>query len=356
MKRLFFTMMFVLSVWGHAASASEDAVLLAAHHGDGVELDFRYDAHQANRVLKVAAWQPRPGPHQAVYFMYRTNYASWLSRGEVLVFQQGKQVARLPLSLPSSMQPVAWTAEKEAQYQYQIRVYDAKGNVDASQLQSLSVQANAVAEPRPDLAHMPTLLATSDIPLAAGTVLLSGHVPEYIRELQWQGMRHVFAGADRKLQLAQMMPAGSRQMKLRLVDKLGRSQSIRHQVEIPVPLSIAAPMVAKAKAVVPVAAVKPVVAAKPVAAFMQAPTSFQLIDESKDDGFHLHVAFDGLDQHRRLNVTAWPNRVAIAHPVYFRVYSNYHHWIKRAELRIFDLHADQASLQVALPIDLKKTS
>ncbi|MEZ4289244.1 MAG: hypothetical protein R3E53_01410 [Myxococcota bacterium] len=52
----------------------------------------------------------------------------------------------------------------------------------------------------------------------------------------------------------------------------------------------------------------------------------------------IQFRFDDLDGERRLSLSSTPDAVAGGEPVLFRMYTNYAHWIERAEVRIFDLH------------------
>lgn len=49
----------------------------------------------------------------------------------------------------------------------------------------------------------------------------------------------------------------------------------------------------------------------------------------------LQVRFDNLSSQPRLNVSAGPRTARVGEPVQFRGYSNYLHWVERAEVRIF---------------------
>jgi hypothetical protein len=63
------------------------------------------------------------------------------------------------------------------------------------------------------------------------------------------------------------------------------------------------------------------------------------------DHAHIEFKYDNLKQEPRLNVTAWPRSIRFQdlaetefaeNLVRFRLYANYHTFIKRAEVRIFD--------------------
>jgi outer membrane protein OmpA-like peptidoglycan-associated protein len=49
----------------------------------------------------------------------------------------------------------------------------------------------------------------------------------------------------------------------------------------------------------------------------------------------VQIVFDPLRTEPALNVSAWPNGVVEGQPVVFTTYSNYRHWIRKAELRFF---------------------
>jgi outer membrane protein OmpA-like peptidoglycan-associated protein len=50
---------------------------------------------------------------------------------------------------------------------------------------------------------------------------------------------------------------------------------------------------------------------------------------------HIQIQFDPLKTDAALNVWSWPSEVTIGQPVEFHTYSNYVHWIRKAEVRLF---------------------
>ncbi len=75
----------------------------------------------------------------------------------------------------------------------------------------------------------------------------------------------------------------------------------------------------------------------------------------------IQFKFDNLKLQPRLNITAWPNSVRYANiedtqvqenKVYFKAYSNYRDYIKRAEIRIFDEEqSTRDTARVVIPVD-----
>ncbi len=49
----------------------------------------------------------------------------------------------------------------------------------------------------------------------------------------------------------------------------------------------------------------------------------------------IQIQFDPLQTERALNVSAWPNGAVRGEAVEFSTYSNYQHWIRKAEIRFF---------------------
>lgn len=67
----------------------------------------------------------------------------------------------------------------------------------------------------------------------------------------------------------------------------------------------------------------------------------------------IQVQFDPLMAEPALNAGAWPEGVAAGQPVQFSTYSNYTHWIQRAELRFFVAGQDERELPFkVLPVQV----
>lgn len=91
------------------------------------------------------------GAGEAVSFTIDANYAPWISRAEVRIFEAGsdRPIAVLPGALG---QPVGWQmpADGADEYSYLARVYDANGRFDETQALQL-VRGDAGAVEAPDL-------------------------------------------------------------------------------------------------------------------------------------------------------------------------------------------------------------
>ena len=66
----------------------------------------------------------------------------------------------------------------------------------------------------------------------------------------------------------------------------------------------------------------------------------------------VQIAFDPLKTEPALNVSAWPNGLVEGQPIVFTTYTNYRHWIRKAELRFFVAGQDTRERPiVVLPIE-----
>jgi outer membrane protein OmpA-like peptidoglycan-associated protein len=66
----------------------------------------------------------------------------------------------------------------------------------------------------------------------------------------------------------------------------------------------------------------------------------------------VQIVFDPLKSEPALNVSAWPNGLVEGQAVTFTTYTNYHHWIRKSELRFFVAGQDTREPPiVVLPID-----
>ncbi|HEU4602570.1 MAG TPA: OmpA family protein, partial [Steroidobacteraceae bacterium] len=71
------------------------------------------------------------------------------------------------------------------------------------------------------------------------------------------------------------------------------------------------------------------------------------------DQHHIQIQFDPLNTDAALNVWAWPSEVVPGHPVEFHTYSNYVHWIRNAEVRLFAPGQDSREKPIqVLPIKI----
>jgi outer membrane protein OmpA-like peptidoglycan-associated protein len=71
------------------------------------------------------------------------------------------------------------------------------------------------------------------------------------------------------------------------------------------------------------------------------------------DRHHIQIQFDPLNTDAALNVWSWPSEVMIGQPVEFHTYSNYVHWIRKAEVRLFALGQDPREKPMkVLPVNI----
>ncbi len=134
---------------------------------EDAEMQFRFDDLKAVPRLSVTSdpiTAPVPadagegdlGP--AVRFRGYTNYAHWIERSEVRIFEKGQSVQAEPLAVAevdaqgnAQWQPTAeWFASPVRELHYVLRAYDKDGHFDETQPQSLWLKYADGSEPGPD--------------------------------------------------------------------------------------------------------------------------------------------------------------------------------------------------------------
>jgi uncharacterized repeat protein (TIGR01451 family) len=129
---------------------------------DEAEIQFRFDNLKVVPRLSITAAPisaPVDGDDVAtVQFKAYTNYPHWIERSEVRIFEKGQSVQAEPLGVTpvdeqgnASWQPPAdWFASPVRELSYVLRAYDAQGQFDETEPQSLWLQYAASS---PDLDH-----------------------------------------------------------------------------------------------------------------------------------------------------------------------------------------------------------
>ncbi len=119
---------------------------------DKVDIQVKFDGFDVNPILNVSTINPSHA-YQAgeeVRFLATSNYPAWITSAEVIIYERGKEHTRNPLAVtPVGIDGIAhWTipAEKDGQYVYVLRVYDARGRFDETLPLGLTRSASRFAK------------------------------------------------------------------------------------------------------------------------------------------------------------------------------------------------------------------
>jgi hypothetical protein len=149
-------------------------------------IQIKFDPLQVKPMLNAWAWPNAAVRGQPVEFLGYSNYAYWIERAEIRLFERDDTSAQAPLAvLPIDMRDGAltWTVPANApdSVHYVLRVYDARGRFDETTVKALDVVDRAKPTPdREDPARERLVgwgensLKISNISVRGGTVTVSG--------------------------------------------------------------------------------------------------------------------------------------------------------------------------------------
>jgi len=233
---------------------------------DSAQIQFHFDNLESRPRLGAAAHPAAVGVSQAggapvapvVQFRAYDNYASFIERAEIRIFEQGQSLQAAPLAtLPvdekglAEWQPAAETlAGPERELKYVLRAYDVKGNFDETDPRPLwlrhesSPEAGATAGDSPPAgaaegsapptellgAYGESDLARHQIPLKGGTVKVqgSGIPPEHT---VWVAGRQVPVDPQGNFAAEEILPAGAHTVEVAVLDAAGNGSLYLRDLE-----------------------------------------------------------------------------------------------------------------------------
>ncbi|MFA5704409.1 MAG: OmpA family protein, partial [Advenella sp.] len=222
---------------------------------DKANIRFRFDNLKLKPRLNVSAWPTTvrhqddpetPFPDHLVRFRTYTNYASFIDRAEVRVFEAGRSTRDEPLAvIPVTKAGEAeWAANVEAyaaprrELQYVLRVYDRDGLFDETAPQSLWLVERVDTDLDQHAAGEELLvgygenrLALQNIPLRGGTVSVTGAgIPK--GHTVWVAGEPVPLGSDDDFVTERIVPQGLHTLEVAVLDAAGNGELFLRDLEL----------------------------------------------------------------------------------------------------------------------------
>ena len=222
---------------------------------DNADIRFRFDNLESRPRLGVAAHplavaiNDREGtPPLPVHFRTYSNYASFLDHGEIRIFDQQQSLQAEPLKIITvdkvglaEWQPAAEMLQgSERELKYLLRVYDAKGNFDETDVRPLRLfrQTSPGQRAKPDASSSPELLAAygendlarQQIPLGSGTVKVQGSsIPT--NYTVWLAGRQVPVDPGGNFAAEEVLPNGTHTVEVAVLDAEGNGSLYLRDLE-----------------------------------------------------------------------------------------------------------------------------
>jgi hypothetical protein len=223
---------------------------------DNAKIHFRFDNLEGRRRLGVAANPVAvavsdlgSGPASSVvHFRMYSNYASFLKRAEIRIFEQQQSLEAAPLKIiPVDDAGLAeWhpTAEILAgparELKYLLRAYDSKGNFDETDARPLRLYrepspGNVAASDGPSARELLAAYGENDlkrqqIPLGSGTVKVQGGgIPA--GHTVWVAGRQIPVDAQGNFAAEEILPAGAHSVEVAVLDDAGNGSLYLRDLE-----------------------------------------------------------------------------------------------------------------------------
>ena len=212
---------------------------------DSTKIEFHFDNLESRRRLAVAAHpsavsvsENADDPGAIVRFRMYNNYAAFIHRAEIRIFDQSQSLEAVPLKIIAvndaglaEWQPGEETlAGPTRELKYVLRAYDSKGNFDETDARPLllnrgpsrgAVVASDQSSPRELLAaYGENDLAKQHIPLGSGTVKVQGSgMPA--GHTVWLAGQPVPVDPQGKFVAEEILPNGTQTVEVAVVDDAG---------------------------------------------------------------------------------------------------------------------------------------
>jgi flagellar motor protein MotB len=225
---------------------------------DNANIQFRFDNLEAQRRLSVAAHPVAIAVSNAggdvsasvVRFRMYNNYASFMSRAEIRIFEQQQSLEALPLEViaidengVAEWRPGAKNLAGPArELKYLLRAYDSKGHFDETHARPLwlvetsdplpAAAAASDAQSPPELlaAYGENDLARQQIPLSSGTVKVQGSgIPS--NHTVWLAGRQVPVDPQGKFVAEEILPNGTHTVEVAVLDEAGNGSLYLRDLE-----------------------------------------------------------------------------------------------------------------------------
>src|SRR3989454_2459424 len=223
---------------------------------DNAKIHFRFDNLEARRRLGVAANPVAVavsdlggGPASpVVHFRMYSNYASFIKRAEIRVFEQQQSLQAAPLKIIAvddaglaKWHPTAEILTGPArELKYLLRAYDSKGNFDETDARPLRLYrepspGNVAASDGPSArellaAYGENDLARQQIPLGSGTVKVQGNgIPA--GHTVWVAGRQIPVDPQGNFAAEEILPAGAHSVEVAVLDDAGNGSLYLRDLE-----------------------------------------------------------------------------------------------------------------------------
>src|SRR5947208_292381 len=223
---------------------------------DNAKIHFRFDNLGGRRRLGVAATPVAVavsdlggGPASSVvHFRMYSNYASFLKRAEIRIFEQQQSLEAAPLKLIAvddagiaDWHPTAEILAGPArELKYLLRAYDSKGNFDETDARPLRLYrepspGNVAVSDRPSASELLAAygendLARQQIPLGSGTVKVRGSgIPA--SHTVWVAGRQIPVDPQGNFAAEEILPAGAHSVEVAVLDDAGNGSLYLRDLE-----------------------------------------------------------------------------------------------------------------------------
>ena len=223
---------------------------------DNAKIHFRFDNLGGRRRLGVAANPVAVavsdlggGPASSVvHFRMYSNYASFLKRAEIRIFEQQQSLEAAPLKIIAvddaglaEWHPTAEILAGPArELKYLLRAYDSKGNFDETDARPLRLYrepspGNVAVSDRPSASELLAAYGENDlkrqqIPLGSGTVKVQGGgIPA--GHTVWVAGRQIPVDPQGNFAAEEILPAGAHSVEVAVLDDAGNGSLYLRDLE-----------------------------------------------------------------------------------------------------------------------------
>ena len=202
------------------------------------DVQIRYDGLNTEPRLNVVASPDAALKGESVTFSTHTNYALFLKRGEIRLFEKGSSVQQKPLAvLPLNRGHAQWRIPKEAVdgVIYVLRVYDAAGRFDETAAKALDLAAVRGGTARAEdllAVYNGNALEVRNIPVTGGAVLVSGRNVPPGHSVVVMGLPVPVDGKG-DFAVRQIVAAGEHQIEVAIADPKGSASVFSRSAIIP---------------------------------------------------------------------------------------------------------------------------
>lgn len=207
-----------------------------------VDIQVKFDGLDSKPLLNIEAeaiGNAAPSAQQ-VRFFASSNYPAFFERAEIIIYRAGeRRNDRQPVAvIPANVNRITeWDLPKaDAEYQYVLRVYDAKGRYDETQAQKLSRTNLTEAEPKQAVAPGMTedMTATRNISVHGGAVTVYGRNVPTGYQIQTLG-DEIPVDNERSFVAQRILPPGEHAVQVSVLKTDRTSNGLHFQRDVNIP-------------------------------------------------------------------------------------------------------------------------